>query len=1647
MKKCFKKTLSGILATAMLFSSVAIGPVTAQAAGFSVAAGWNETIYAEWPDSNPDSANVTVGYRPKGSTADYTYLTGDDLTYLVRAASSSGYGRVDIPGVAAGNYELKVTASDGTEYINNNIKVYAHDRSGYAHFNYSQGVGAYNNDGTPKDNAVIVYVTDENKDTVELPGYEGKTWSYTPSSGDPYTRTGVGIGNILNNNMKLVQEVTLTDNRPIIVRLVGTVTVPENLTPYNVKDPILGGAKGDNGNLAITKYARNVTIEGIGDDATVDGWGFTFSQTATCPAEAGESFEIRNLTFKNYTEDATAFQGDDAITAPIRRIWVHNNTYYPGYCANPAQSDKAEGDGAIDFKRGHNFTLAYNHFVKCHKTGLIGSSEKIVQYNSTLHHNWYESVEARQPLAAGGNIHIYNTYYDQSSSVTIDLRGAASCLAESNYFNTCSRPWNLRDSTCRLKLYNNINENQKKAGTINGTVVEASARSEEGLSDNGLTMIDGGSIANWDLNTAYFYCDASGNTQVTRLDDAADVPEVVATYAGTLKAFPITESGTVKVTVTDASGNAITDATVTASGLTFTNTGNGVYTAQAALGGEYQVTVSKEGYSNVVFNAAGFENDGDIFDKTVALQVDYDGYAVVKLTGGSNNEAVKGATVKLADGTVLADQGDGTYKSADQIATGNYTVTIADTGDYIAPTDAQAIVVKTTDAATEIHLEKYKGTVSVTLQAEADETQPLDGTNAKVFVGSTQLTSTDGLTFTGDVEVGTAYNVTVTLAGWATTSVTPAKLTASRTDTASAVAVLKYKGALYTWNYTTDTNTDNFFTISGESSWSSAGSNPQIFDGEELTAAIKMNSSATVTFEAPADGTITLVMEGTGSVDIVNATTGTTTTCNVTTGTNTFDVQAGVNTIKKNKTETHLYLVQYAIGDSVSENTTETTTGGSEVTTTGGDTPVETTTSEVVPPSGDNVINQSMTISRGLNDSYVTVNNDKNTSGAWKNDKYNSSSAPGWIEFTLGKSANVAITTGGEKVLYISKTVGDTANAVFSIPSGTTEGNADLEAGTYYIFNTSGNQTISQIVVTMDSSSDDTTETTTVTTTVETTVTTTQKAETTTETTTTEPTTQAPVSGVQISVEGVAAKAGTQVVIPVKLTGVSTLASYDVNIAFDSSNITVDSVTAGDMITDSNAAMSYTIGDGIVGVAGSNPSDTIAEGKDVLFNLVITPKTAGSYELTITVDEMYVAEGTAADVTAESGTVTVEEDVDPTGIRGDVNKDGKVDAIDAAIVLKIASGIITDTTPYDMTAADCNVENGDGSVNVLDAVWILNNQSGGSSSDETTEATTEAPVSGDLVETANAGDVAATTYSAPFAIGNFIVTADETNTVAVDANSKTIDGYSFTQRIKLGGAGTVDYRSIKFETTGAGNVVVYAASSNGTSARVMQILDASGAQVASADVPGSTATPIAKYTLAVPSAGTYYLGSTTGGLNVYFVGTDVALVAPEEIPTQAEQSSETTSESLSETSSETPSETTTSGAAAGNSWTAGDTAPDWINLNGAAASSNSYTAFSNTANGGTAFANAVSLAAGSTFTVTPQSAGTVKVYIAANNNSDGKGTVTAAYADSTDAGTYSLPNRKSTDATAFEVAVSDAQVGQAITFTNSYNAFLFKVEN
>lgn len=920
--KFFKRLLSATLATVMVLSSVTFSSISVSAAP-SVSAGWNETLYAEWSDSNPDSDSVQVGYK-LSTDADYTYLTGDDKQFLIRKASTNGYGRVDIPGLTAGRYDIKITASDGAVHERKGIQVYAYDRDGYAHFQYTEGIGGYKDDGTLKDNAIVIYVTDENKDTVTIPGYENTVWNYTSSStGATWTRESMGIGNILNNNMKFIYDVTSTNNHPLVIRLVGKVTLPKNLTPYNVKDTALGGSKGDNGGLAICKYGKNITVEGIGEDAVMDGWGLTFSQTSTCPADAGRSFEVRNLTFQNYPEDALGFQGDDGTsdTSAIQRVWVHNNTFYPGYCANPAESDKAEGDGSCDFKRGRYYTMSYNKYVDCHKTNLVGSGTSDDQYNISLHHNWYQNVASRQPLAANGNMHIYSTYFENGTSTTVDLRGKNAVLLEENYYQNCKSTHKQRNATCIAKSYNEIGVESGKT-ELKGKRTVVSSLSEAVLTGTSYTFPDGKSIDNFDLDSSLFY---KGQYTAT---PAAQVPEFVQTYAGTLKAFPVTESATVSITVKTGS-TPITDATVTASGLAFKHTGNGVYTATASVGSEYKVTVSKEGYSNVTIDVPAQE-DGQTFTANANMVVDTDGYAVVKLVGGTTNAAVKGATVKLADGTVLADQNDGTYKSANQIAVGSYKVTITNTGDYIAPTTAQDITVKSTDAATEIHLDMVQGDVSVTLTKDAEETKEFTGTGASVYVGTTQLTEAGNGVYTGKVDINTPLPVSVNLKLWNVVSITPETLTASKTGTASATVVMKAMGDAFTWNYTDGTNTDDMFEIGGTpSEWKDASKNPLTYNDLTLTKAIKLNSKTSFTFYAPADGDVVVVLNDGGKTNSTIDVNGT--DYNVTTGANKISVPAGSVTIAKGKNETRVYLIQFVSGGT---NIDPTPTPSSSTTTT-----------------------------------------------------------------------------------------------------------------------------------------------------------------------------------------------------------------------------------------------------------------------------------------------------------------------------------------------------------------------------------------------------------------------------------------------------------------------------------------------------------------------------------------------------------------------------------------------------------------------------------------------------------------------------------------------------------------------------------------
>ena len=396
----------------------------------------SESVYVIWKETSVGSAQA---WYKKSGAASYTKVDGE----LIRK-TEDGKARVDILGLAAGNYDVKIdVGSSEKDIVIENIAVTAYDRSGYAHFNYSAGVGAYKDDGTLKDGAIVVYVSENNKNTVKANG-------------------ATGIADIIKS----------AKNKPIAVRLIGRVTSDTKISAdkYEGKYELIDGLteKENSGDGSLwgqlsAEGVRNVTLEGIGDDAELFQWGVTFKRCS--------SIEVRNLTFTDYPEDACGIDGgSNEEMNSYGYFWVHNNVFNIGkrLFDDTDEHDKGEGDGAIDIKFCHNATYSYNVVKNCHKTGLVGGSDGNMQCNITFHHNYFLKNQSRMPLGRQANLHYYNNYFSGTTNTTMDLRANAYALSECNYFEKCKNPVKTSGGAA-VKSYNDVFASC--SGTNEATVV------------------------------------------------------------------------------------------------------------------------------------------------------------------------------------------------------------------------------------------------------------------------------------------------------------------------------------------------------------------------------------------------------------------------------------------------------------------------------------------------------------------------------------------------------------------------------------------------------------------------------------------------------------------------------------------------------------------------------------------------------------------------------------------------------------------------------------------------------------------------------------------------------------------------------------------------------------------------------------------------------------------------------------------------------------------------------------------------------------------------------------------------------------------------------------------------------------------------
>ncbi len=664
--------------------------------GLESAGAYSESIYATWDATNV--ANTTAYYKlSSAQDADNNWTEVD--SNLIRMSEDGG--RVDVVGLAKGTYDLKVIVNGKTATATN-ISVSEYDRSGYAHFNtdgYKDGVGAYTDEGTLKDGALVIYLTEENKNDVSeyCYVYSASAGTYTKTDITSYlycsisanitlygSDAQVGIGEILNNRRYSGDDrhdvgiAKLCDvYGAVTIRVIGTVEADlssdgltatiTGLTDYDATTN--GGSEGDNGRMARMTNAHDLTIEGIGTDASIKGWGLHFiasdvlNNYQSYGSGAGKSFEVRNITFTEYPEDAIGMEGiqgskydetgsvtsgdssaDADLLSPVEYCWIHNNSFLPGYCANPAESDKAEGDGSCDFKRGQYYTLSYNYFEYCHKTNLIGSSDTSLQYNISMHHNYWYNCGSRIPLARRANIHFYNNYvYADATDSKADLsyvhsvRANSYLYAENNYYEGCKNV--IRGGSWEGGAEKSYGNTYFECYST-ATPVQAATRTTTIANSCAFTYysID---YSSFDTNSKLFYYDESTQTSDCYLTDAVTARSEAITGAGVNCDDPVTNTALNKVTpsasVSVGSDGLTVDLTQvakgssTVSGVEFTNiTGVSSGTVKGKgqlvtfkLASEAELTVSCTASTLLLGELVG--SDGTVYankfsDLTIVLQ-------------------------------------------------------------------------------------------------------------------------------------------------------------------------------------------------------------------------------------------------------------------------------------------------------------------------------------------------------------------------------------------------------------------------------------------------------------------------------------------------------------------------------------------------------------------------------------------------------------------------------------------------------------------------------------------------------------------------------------------------------------------------------------------------------------------------------------------------------------------------------------------------------------------------------------------------------------------------------------------------------------------------------------------------------------------
>ncbi len=802
--------------------------IAADAVKITECGGYEEGVYAEW-----EAVEGADGYRAsisKDGGAVYERIDNE----LIRKYPD--YWRVDAVGLAAGsNYVIKieagsVTEKDGKKDLDTSKKIVSaetdkmtvtnYDRSGFAFSEKSQfgtGSGAYNDDGTLRSGAQVVYVTADTAKTCTA-------LIHSNGASKPAVEV-TGLQSILDAKQKSGTDIDVID-----IRVIGCLN-REDL------DHISSASEGLQVKGKAYYSGMNMTIEGIGEDATIKGFGFLIRNCG--------NVELRNFAIMNFMDDGVSIDTGNC------NVWVHDIELF--YGAVGGDSDQAKGDGSVDIKGAStNITVSYNHFWdsgKCSLCGMGDSAEFLVTY----HHNWFDHSDSRHPRIRVASVHLYNNYFDGNSKYGVGTTKGSNAFVEANYFRGCKNPMmsSLQGSDARaekgtfsgenggmIKAFNNKIEgahslvyanSDGEGSTLTADPVSfdaylASARDEKVPST--YKTVKGGTVYNnFDTDTDKYDL----GVKPENIDSPDDVKDIVTSKAGRLGGGDISYTFS---SSEDSNYGVIPE---------LKSIVEGYQSSVKSIGGIDGVSTSGGLAGAVVAAPYADKASGEVAKgTTITLKTSTPGAKIYYTTDGTVPTAGSmeyTAAITVNEDIVIKAVAvlDGVSST---VSTYTYTIPSAgeDTGAVKAPTSSKAS--GTVNKGEKITL--INNAAGATVYYTEDGTDPTSSAAAQTFTGdSKEITINETVTIRAAAKSGDEWSKIVTFV-----------YTVSSTGTTPSPA------GGYVHNFTISGKTSDFYAISGNMK-----SNPPkvTYNGLELTAALKMETATSIKFTSAGAGTLILV--------------------------------------------------------------------------------------------------------------------------------------------------------------------------------------------------------------------------------------------------------------------------------------------------------------------------------------------------------------------------------------------------------------------------------------------------------------------------------------------------------------------------------------------------------------------------------------------------------------------------------------------------------------------------------------------------------------------------------------------------------------------------------------------------------------------